>query len=342
MTAIISNIVQRECSVMNLLMIPFFLFSVLIVGQCRGQVPIEDDNGVYINNDPIWAIPFCHDVDMNYLEPLEGWPYCLWFQFDVSDADFVSFSTFGAPAGIISSDEVVSSTVAGEFQCPEGELNFQHNAWLDVGTYFVYFNITNVPQAPAPGPHIRITDIEGIVCPYPDCEGCLASLQLLPNTVYVVSAWVHKEDAPLGTVDYFSLNAACPWIQVEVENAGSPALNVDVPFRPSIDVPIVEGWQLIEGRFTTPAAPQTFTLTLWPGTGTALFDDVRIFPADGSMKSYVYDKTNLRFLAELDERHFATFYEYDAEGKLVRVKKETERGIMTIQETRQNASQLQP
>ena len=31
-------------------------------------------------------------------------------------------------------------------------------------------------------------------------------------------------------------------------------------------------------------------------------------------------------VAELDERHFATFYEYDNEGRLVRVKKETERG----------------
>jgi YD repeat-containing protein len=52
----------------------------------------------------------------------------------------------------------------------------------------------------------------------------------------------------------------------------------------------------------------------------------------------VYDPVNLRFTAELDERHFATFYEYDNEGRLVRVKKETERGVMTIQETRQNAA----
>ena len=37
-------------------------------------------------------------------------------------------------------------------------------------------------------------------------------------------------------------------------------------------------------------------------------------------------------MAELDERNFATLYEYDEEGKLVRVKKETERGIMTIKE----------
>jgi hypothetical protein len=41
-------------------------------------------------------------------------------------------------------------------------------------------------------------------------------------------------------------------------------------------------------------------------------------------------------MAELDERNYATFYEYDEEGKLIRVKKETEKGVMTIQENRDN------
>lgn len=86
-----------------------------------------------------------------------------------------------------------------------------------------------------------------------------------------------------------------------------------------------------------PPDPATFKASLETTSGSALFDDVRIFPADGSMKCYVYDPTNLRFVAELDERHFATFYEYDNEGNLVRVKKETERGIKTLKETRQNA-----
>jgi hypothetical protein len=39
-------------------------------------------------------------------------------------------------------------------------------------------------------------------------------------------------------------------------------------------------------------------------------------------------------MAEIDENGFATFYEYDDEGLLVRVKKETEKGIMTLKETR--------
>ena len=39
------------------------------------------------------------------------------------------------------------------------------------------------------------------------------------------------------------------------------------------------------------------------------------------MKSYVYDPINLRLMAELDENNYATFYEYDAEGGLIRMKK---------------------
>ena len=43
-------------------------------------------------------------------------------------------------------------------------------------------------------------------------------------------------------------------------------------------------------------------------------------------------------MAELDERNYAKIYEYDEQGKLTRVKKETEMGVMTIQENRENNS----
>jgi hypothetical protein len=63
-------------------------------------------------------------------------------------------------------------------------------------------------------------------------------------------------------------------------------------------------------------------------------DDIRLHPFDGQMKSFVYDPSSQRLMAELDENNFGAFYEYDDEGTLIRVKKETERGIMTIKETR--------
>lgn len=69
----------------------------------------------------------------------------------------------------------------------------------------------------------------------------------------------------------------------------------------------------------------------------SFFDDVRIYPYDANMKSFVYDYDTQRLVSELDENNFATFYEYDQEGGLIRVKKETERGIYTIQETRSHS-----
>jgi YD repeat-containing protein len=84
-----------------------------------------------------------------------------------------------------------------------------------------------------------------------------------------------------------------------------------------------------------PAASANNTALTINVTGAGvLVDDLRIHPFDGHMKTYAYDDKNLRLMAEMDENNFATFYEYDDEGNLVRVKKETERGIMTIKESR--------
>ena len=93
--------------------------------------------------------------------------------------------------------------------------------------------------------------------------------------------------------------------------------------------------QRIENEFTVPnAASKIFIKLKNSGTDDVFFDDVRVFPKHGEMKSFVYDPVTLRFVAELDENNYATFYEYDEQGNLVRIKKETERGIMTINENR--------
>jgi hypothetical protein len=64
------------------------------------------------------------------------------------------------------------------------------------------------------------------------------------------------------------------------------------------------------------------------------FDDLRIHPFNSNMKSYAYDPITLRLMAEMDENNYASFYEYDQEGNLMRVKKETENGISTLKESR--------
>lgn len=70
-------------------------------------------------------------------------------------------------------------------------------------------------------------------------------------------------------------------------------------------------------------------------------DDIRLLPVDANMKSFVYDPISFKLVAQLDENHFATFFEYDQEGLLVRTKKETTKGIVTISESRRANSKQQ-
>jgi hypothetical protein len=99
---------------------------------------------------------------------------------------------------------------------------------------------------------------------------------------------------------------------------------------------IIEGWQRYESVFTIPANATSIKVKLNNNTDNApvYFDDIRIQPFNANIKSFVYHASNLRLMSELDENNYATFYEYDDDGTLTRVKKETERGIKTITETR--------
>jgi hypothetical protein len=113
-------------------------------------------------------------------------------------------------------------------------------------------------------------------------------------------------------------------------NSGSPA---SVILRPAGN--IIEGWQRIEDTLTIPLSATSMTVRLKATSSDAVFfDDIRMHPFNSNMKSFVYNPVNIRLMAELDENNYATFYEYDDEGTLIRVKKETERGIKTIRETR--------
>ncbi len=154
------------------------------------------------------------------------------------------------------------------------------------------------------------------------CDKCIGSFAPEASKEYVLSAWV-KEDAAAATKTSYNF----PSITIDFVPAASVG-----PYTASGQ--IIDGWQRIEQKFTIPVGSTQMTLKMACSTGTCYFDDVRVFPNDGSMKSYVYDPVNLRLVAEMDERHYATMYEYDEEGKLVRIKKETERGIMTIQESK--------
>ncbi|THU30794.1 hypothetical protein FAM09_29785 [Niastella caeni] len=139
----------------------------------------------------------------------------------------------------------------------------------------------------------------------------------------VVSAWVKQET---GCINGNNNNGA---LQLYFNDEANTA------FYCSPSGKIIDGWQRIEDTLTVPATATN--VTFWmnaTSSAPVYFDDVRIVPFNGNMKSFVYNPVNLRLMAELDENNYATFYEYDDEGTLIRLKKETERGIKTIKETR--------
>jgi len=164
------------------------------------------------------------------------------------------------------------------------------------------------------------------------CTDCIGSFNPEPGKKYLVSAWVREDQAgPLVT------NFTSPSLRLSFADTSiMHTLTTLGDFYPAGD--IIDGWQRIEQEFTVPSDAATINIKMNCVTGDCLFDDIRVFPFDGTMKSYVYDPISLKLAAELDERNYATLYEYDEEGKLIRVKKETERGVMTIKESRNHLS----
>ncbi|WP_207513122.1 PA14 domain-containing protein [Longitalea luteola] len=139
----------------------------------------------------------------------------------------------------------------------------------------------------------------------------------------VISGWVKQEGQCI------SGNYDNAWLNLGFNDAAGTY----VTMKPTGN--IIEGWQRIEDTLTIPNTATELSLTMRAASSASVyFDDIRIQPFNANMKSFVYNPVNLRLMAELDENNYATFYEYDDDGTLIRLKKETERGIKTIKETR--------
>lgn len=145
-----------------------------------------------------------------------------------------------------------------------------------------------------------------------------------PGDHMVVSGWIR--------IDAADCNTMAPLDNVMAESFDGTNNTPVTLQRTGVRI---EGWQRYEAEFTVPedATEMTVQITA-PSSDNIFLDDIRIQPFNSSMKSFVYNPVTLRLMAELDENNYATYYEYDDDGTLTRIKKETERGIKTIQETR--------
>lgn len=145
-----------------------------------------------------------------------------------------------------------------------------------------------------------------------DLCGCLPTFSPTPGK-YIIGAWVN------GTANTTS---------IQVKIVGGLTYNF-----PPQDLEL-DGWKRIEGEFEIPAAGSEIVVSLINNnTGIpAYFDDLRIHPFLAGMQTTVYDPATFLPLATHDGYNFTTFYNYDENLNLVRIRVETEEGIKTIME----------
>lgn len=136
------------------------------------------------------------------------------------------------------------------------------------------------------------------------------------NNEYIVSFWVKK------------VNDAST-IELKVVDA---TVNEVLPLMPNS----IEGWIKKTYKVVYNSSPNGQTQIALATNDEVYIDDLRMQPANSTMKTYTYDPQFLRLSSTSDENNYATFYEYDIEGNLIRVKRETERGIFTISENGKN------
>ena len=145
---------------------------------------------------------------------------------------------------------------------------------------------------------------------------------LIPGKKMVVGIWLKKGGQDCKCTNYTG-------IAINIKDGGQ-IIGSLVPKSK-----IIDGWQLFEGDFVVPNNINLLKFEATAENGTLFYlDDLRIHPFNANMKSFVFDPATLRLASELDENNYASFYEYDDEGTLVRVKKETKEGVKTIKETR--------
>lgn len=186
-------------------------------------------------------------------------------------------------------------------------------------TGFIFLCGPNNPDENAPVYALSDSSIKSVENSY------TPEFQFEKDKKYIISYWVMDDT-----------------IVNRQNNQGYISIDIDCDsiFNQSpIPSPSIEGWQQKQEEFYVPSNAKSVAISIIPhGKGT-YFDDIRIYPADGSMLSYVFDYKLNKMVAQMDDNNYATFYDFDEEGDLIRIRKETDRGIMTISEGRKSMIQ---
>jgi len=150
-----------------------------------------------------------------------------------------------------------------------------------------------------------------------ECD-CIQPFSPTPGE-YVVGGWIRQATALGGG------------IQIRILGPSSLVLynNTFFPEGSQLD-----GWQRLEGVFTIPSNAVSIEVSIINNGASVIHaDDIRIHPFLADMNTVVYDPTTLLRLATHDGYNYTTFYNYDENMELVRVRVETAEGIKTISES---------
>lgn len=316
----------------KILYIIFLWINLNATAQETSFIP-DSSNNLLLHNTCATALKVCStgsisEVLPDYQECLEVYRH-QYFKFHFSGDGALSLNTYNhtgtytlygpmSSTGISSCQQISLGQVNQTSGALAGLISISHNE----GYYILRVNTDCIPINKGWEVNISVSSRLSICEEGPDCIDCISSFSPGPGK-YIISAWVKGE--------YNNRNTSYENPGISVAFVGAPDSSY---FTPSGI--IIDDWQRIDGLVTVPVGATDIRIGLYCQAGSCSFDDIRFVPEKASMISYVYDPVTLKLVAQLDERNYATLYEYDEEGKLIRVKKETERGIMTIQENRDN------
>jgi YD repeat-containing protein len=154
---------------------------------------------------------------------------------------------------------------------------------------------------------------------------------------YRASVWVHKsspDNASLALACDGSVGGAATYLWEAVAKNDPANITVGDWILMSVQLTIPENFVETGGTHNNSLGVSVWNL----GGSTAYYDDLMLRPVDAPITGTVYDPHTGRVIATLDNENFASWFEYDAAGRVTSTYTETRLGIKKISETQYHFS----